>query len=217
MRCDRSDYEVRTCVNQSILEQKGIELLVDEYGGYLYYCPMRGVYSSNGVFDHFQPSTMNANTPPPAHSWNSGQSSKIAHLPSKEELNVWNSFKLTSSLAKTSASPSKSHHRQENQGMSTALNTYRSAYLQQQQQYKRSQEEDPALHLLLLDEAFAVARNDLLASSSTSMQASAQKMAGDAMMNSMRWLDASEQVCHLLLYSTCLPNQPDDGAVCDVT
>lgn len=63
-----SEYIVNAMVNQSTLEHLGIELLQDEYGGYLYYCPNRKSYSSTGNFD--QPSFAASNQGSQSHSAN---------------------------------------------------------------------------------------------------------------------------------------------------
>lgn len=49
---NRSDYEIYTGIRQDILEKEGIELYSDSYEGYLFYCPKRKLFSSNGLFDH---------------------------------------------------------------------------------------------------------------------------------------------------------------------
>ena len=46
-----SEFVVNSLVSQKTLEHLGVEFLQDEYGGYLFYCPIRKSYSSSGIFD----------------------------------------------------------------------------------------------------------------------------------------------------------------------
>jgi hypothetical protein len=46
-----SDYQVYTNVSQKSMESDGIEFYSDQYQGYLFYCPKRKLFSSNGIFD----------------------------------------------------------------------------------------------------------------------------------------------------------------------
>ncbi|RYH29115.1 hypothetical protein EON65_09665, partial [archaeon] len=167
-----SDYEVKTSVHQSILEQRGIELLVDEFGGYLYYCPVRKEYSSTGVFSSSPTSLSSARrSDSDNHVWNTTTSNKVGHLPSKDHLNVWNSFNFTDTVA------TKTHKKKSGITVSKSLDHYRSTFILQQQTFRSSGvslstlnqaanesediEESQGWNLNLLEEAFNVARGDL--------------------------------------------------------
>jgi hypothetical protein len=47
-------------VSQECLEREGIELYSDPFGGYLFYCPKRNSFSSNGIFDFEENSFLSA-------------------------------------------------------------------------------------------------------------------------------------------------------------
>lgn len=159
---------MRTSIDQRIMEQRGIELLVDDHGGYLYYCPLRKAYSSNGVFDKLQSlNTLQTTKKAPAHAWNSSHNAKVSSLTSKQNLNVWSSFQFSSTLIDPASSASEGQVL-----LPKSLDQYRTAFLKQSQLTKgaKAGKDDIGTewHLNLLEEAFSVARADLMPSTSMS-------------------------------------------------
>lgn len=107
-----NEYIVNAFVDQNILEHLGIELLVDENKGYLFYCPIRKEYSSNGRFRPFPKSSSpkrnlplassanNSNSVPTTHDWSQRihQNRLQKVMKNASHANVWKRFDLSGCL-----------------------------------------------------------------------------------------------------------------------